>query len=211
VEPLSVRAAYDIWAETYDDSKNATRDLDAVVLRAQRFQLEGAKVVEIGCGTGKNTEWLASAAEVVALDFSDKMIQIARQRVQSDRVSFIQHDVCESWPVAERFADLITCNLVLEHVEDVGTVFGHAQRALKAGGTLFVSEFHPFRQLLGRQARFAAGDAEDIKVPAFSHDTADFVRAGLAEGLQLTQLAEWRDEGADASVPPRLLTLTFRL
>jgi malonyl-CoA O-methyltransferase len=90
-------------------------------------------------------------------------------------------------------------------------VFGHAQRALKAGGTLFVSEFHPFRQLLGRQARFAAGDAEDIKVPAFSHDTADFVRAGLAEGLQLTQLAEWRDEGADASVPPRLLTLTFRL
>jgi len=210
VEPLSVRAAYDIWAETYDDSKNATRDLDAVVLRAQRFQLEGAKVVEIGCGTGKNTEWLASAAEVVALDFSDKMIQIARQRVQSDRVSFIQHDVCESWPVAERFADLITCNLVLEHVEDIGMVFGHARRALKAGGILFVSEFHPFRQLLGRQARFAGGDAEDIKVPAFLHDTADFVRAGLAEGLQLTRLAEWRDEGADASVPPRLLTLTFR-
>jgi ubiquinone/menaquinone biosynthesis C-methylase UbiE len=209
-KPLSVRGAYDTWAETYDDSKNATRDLDAVVLRAQRFELEGAAVVEIGCGTGKNTVWLASAAEVVAMDFSAGMIQLARQRVLSERVSFIEHDVCQPWPVPERFADLITCNLVLEHVEHIGTVFTHARRALKAGGTLFVSEFHPFRQLLGRQARFAGGDAEEIKIPAFLHDTADFVGAGLAEGLRLVQLSEWRDEGAAASVPPRLLTLTFR-
>jgi ubiquinone/menaquinone biosynthesis C-methylase UbiE len=188
VESLSVRAAYDIWAETYDECKNATRDLDAAVLRAQRFNLDGAKVVEIGCGTGKNTEWLASAAEVVALDFSDEMIRRARQRGLSERVSFVQHDVSQAWPVPERFADLITCNLVLEHIEDIGPVFTHARRAMKAGGTLFVSEFHPFRQLLGRQARFAGGDAEDIKIPAFFHDTSDFVRAGLAEGLQLMQL-----------------------
>jgi ubiquinone/menaquinone biosynthesis C-methylase UbiE len=211
MEPLSVRAAYDMWAETYDNSKNATRDLDAAVLRAQRFPLEGATVIEIGCGTGKNTAWLTSASKVVALDFSEKMIQIARQRALSDRVDFIQHDVCRPWPVADRSADLITCNLVLEHIEDVGAVFGHARRAMKAGATLFISEFHPFRQLLGRQARFAAGDTEEIRIPAFIHDTADFVNAGLAEGLHLTQLSEWRDEGADATVPPRLLTLTFRL
>jgi ubiquinone/menaquinone biosynthesis C-methylase UbiE len=210
MQPLSVRAAYDIWAETYDNSKNATRDLDGIVLRAQPFVLQGAKVVEVGCGTGKNTEWLASAAEVVALDFSDKMIEMARQRVPSERVAFFRHDVCQPWPVAERFADLITCNLVLEHIEDIGTVFKHARRAMKPGGILFVSEFHPFRQLLGKQARFASGDAEEIKVPAFLHDTADFVHAGLAQGLQLTQLSEWRDEGAVANVPPRLLTLTFR-
>ena len=105
---------------------------------------------------------------------------------------------------------MITCNLVLEHVADVRPVFAHARRALAPGGTLFVSEFHPFRQLLGRQARFASANAEEIKIPAFVHDTADFVGAGLAEGLQLTQLSEWRDDGADPSAPPRLLTLTFR-
>jgi ubiquinone/menaquinone biosynthesis C-methylase UbiE len=209
LEPLSVRAAYDRWAETYDESKNATRDLDAAVLRAQPFRLQGATVVEVGCGTGKNTEWLTQAAEVVALDLSEKMIDIARQRVTSDRVTFVRHDVSQPWPIAERFADLITCNLVLEHIQDVATVFKHARRALKGGGTFFVSEFHPFRQLLGRQARFAAGDTGEIKIPAFLHDTSEFVRAGLAEGLQLTQLAEWRDEGADSSAPPRLLTLTF--
>jgi ubiquinone/menaquinone biosynthesis C-methylase UbiE len=200
-----------MWAETYDESKNATRDLDAAVLRAQRFPLEGATVIEIGCGTGKNTEWLAAASKIVALDFSEKMIQVARQRVRSDHVDFIQHDIRRPWPVPERSADLITCNLVLEHIEDIGIVFAHARRAMKAGATLFVSEFHPYRQLLGRQARFAAGNEEEIKVPAFVHDTAEFVGAGLAEGLRLTQLSEWRDEGANATTPPRLLTLTFRL
>jgi ubiquinone/menaquinone biosynthesis C-methylase UbiE len=210
MEPLTVRAAYDIWAETYDESKNATRDLDAAVLRAQPFELDRANVVEIGCGTGKNTVWLARAAAVIALDFSERMIEVARQRGLSDRVAFVQHDVSQPWPVPEGFADLITCNLVLEHIQDVSPVFKHARRAMKAGGTLFVSEFHPFRQLLGRQARFAGGAAEEIKIPAFLHDTADFVRAGLAEDLQLTQLSEWRDDGADTMVPPRLLTVTFR-
>ncbi len=175
-----------------------------------RFRFEGATVVEIGCGTGKNTEWLAGAANVVALDFSEKMIQIARQRVPSKRVAFIQHDIRLPWPVSDGSADLITCNLVLEHIADLTMVFGYARRALKAGGTLFISELHPFRQLLGRQARFSVGEAEEIKVTAFSHDTAEFVGAGLARGLQLTQLSEWRDDGADAKVPPRLLTLTFR-
>jgi ubiquinone/menaquinone biosynthesis C-methylase UbiE len=211
VEPLSVRAAYDLWAETYDESKNATRDLDADVLRKQPFVLDGATVVEVGCGTGKNTEWLARAAEVTALDFSAKMIALARQRVSSDRVTFVEHDVLQAWPVSEGCADLVTCNLVLEHIADVGRVFKHARAALRAGGAFFVSEFHPFRQLLGRQARFANGAAEEIKIPAFVHDTADFVGAGLTEGLQLTQLAEWRDAGAEPGAPPRLLTLTFRL
>jgi ubiquinone/menaquinone biosynthesis C-methylase UbiE len=209
MEQLSVSAAYDMWAQTYDDGKNATRDLDAAALRAQRFELTGATAVEVGCGTGKNTVWLASAARVIALDFSENMIQIARQRILSDWVEFMTHDVRQPWPVPAGSADLITCNLVLEHIEDIGVVFGHARRALKSGGTLFVSELHPFRQLLGRQARFAAGGAEEIKIPAFIHDTSAFVDAGLAEGLRLTQLREWRDDGADATVLPRLLTLTF--
>ncbi len=211
MDRLSVQAAYDIWAKTYDESENATRDLDAVALRAQPFELAGADVVEIGCGTGKNTEWLAGrAAEVVALDFSENMIQIARRRVRSERVRFVPHDVTQPWPVAGSAFDLVTCNLVLEHIEDVRPVFAQARRVMRTGGTFYVSEFHPFRQLLGRQARFAGEANEEIKVPAFVHDTADFVGAGLAEGLQLTQLLEWRDKSAPATVPPRLLTLTFR-
>ena len=120
------------------------------------------------------------------------------------------HDVRQPWPVPDRFADLITCNLVLEHIEDIRPVFAHARQALRLGGLLFIAEFHPFRQLLGKQARFTDASAEVIKVPAFLHDVSDFVTAGLSEGLELIQLSEWRNDDAEATDPPRLLAITFR-
>ena len=212
MERPSVQDAYDLWSETYDECQNATRDLDAVVMRAQPFDLTGANVVEVGCGTGKNTEWLArGAAAIVALDLSEKMLDVARRRVPSERVRFIEHDIRDPWPVPEGSADLVTCNLVLEHIEDVRPVFAQARRSMRPAGVLFLSELHPFRQLLGKHAHFADASANIISVPAFLHDVSTYVGAGLAEGLRLTQLSEWRDEGATASAPPRLLTLTFVL
>lgn len=211
MDALSVQAAYDIWAETYDDSDNRTRDLDAAVLRRQPFQLDGAAVIEVGCGTGKNTEWLLNrGACVTAMDFSANMIAVARDRLPADRVRFIEHDVRFPWPVPERSAELITCNLVLEHIEDLRPVFAHARRALRPDGLFFVAEFHPFRQLLGKGARFTDASAEVVKVPAFLHDVSAYVSAGLGEGLELAELSEWRDEGVDMTGPPRLLALTFK-
>ena len=80
--------AYDQWAETYDNDSNRTRDLAGKVLREMGLDVSGRKLVEIGCGTGRNTEWLAraeaSAADVVALDFSVEMLERARLRVPDE-------------------------------------------------------------------------------------------------------------------------------
>jgi ubiquinone/menaquinone biosynthesis C-methylase UbiE len=210
VPEFTVRAAYDRWAESYDEGRNGTRDLDAVVLRAQPFDYTGARVVEIGCGTGKNTAWLATkAAEVVALDFSPNMLRVARTQVPADHVTFVEHDITLPWLLPAGFADFIICDLVLEHVEDLRPVFRYVRTALRDGGTLFVCEFHPYRQLQGEQARFADGAETVVRVPAFLHDTADFVAAGLEAGLRLTDLSEWRDDNAPPRDSPRLLSLTF--
>ncbi|HEY3041826.1 MAG TPA: hypothetical protein VGJ66_24050 [Pyrinomonadaceae bacterium] len=55
-----IAAAYNEWAETYDTDKNATRDLAAQVLRRADLTLAGRRVIEVGCGTGRNTEWLTT-------------------------------------------------------------------------------------------------------------------------------------------------------
>jgi len=60
--PANVADAYDRWSRQYDDDQNATRDLDAFVLRQVPLQLAGARVLEVGCGTGKNSAWLVSQA-----------------------------------------------------------------------------------------------------------------------------------------------------
>lgn len=211
-----IAAAYDEWAETYDTDQNRTRDLAAQVLREANLNFADRNVIEVGCGTGRNTEWLAlpaaGAAGIVALDFSEKMLTRARDRVSDPRVRFVQHDVRSSWPLADASADLVIAMLILEHVEMLEPFFAEAARALRPGGELFICELHPMRQLLGGQAQFTNAKTGDYqRVPAFLHDISEYVNTGLAMGFELVRLGEWRDLESPPTSFPRLLSLLFRL
>jgi ubiquinone/menaquinone biosynthesis C-methylase UbiE len=204
-----VSRAYDRWATTYDSDANATRDLDAIVVRDAAPDPANLDVLELGCGTGKNTVWLAERARsVVAMDFSRGMLDVARRRLSHANTAFLQHDVRARWPIADASFDLVIGNLILEHVADVASVFDEASRVLRTGGRLFVCELHPYRQLRGGQAHFtdvATGDT--VYVAAHVHSSSDYVNAGIRAGLTLERLGEWDD---DAASVPRLLSVTFR-
>ena len=205
-----VAAAYDRWADTYDSMPNATRDLDAAVLRRQGLPNDGRDVVELGAGTGKNTVWLAERARsVVAIDMSAGMLERARHRVPAGHVRFLEHDIRRPWPLPPASADLVIANLVLEHVERLDPVVAEAKRVLRPHGLLFLCELHPFRQLRGAQARFASADTgEEVRVPAWVHDVSEYVNAGLAAGFAVRHLGEWRDTpDAPRTDAPRLLSL----
>jgi ubiquinone/menaquinone biosynthesis C-methylase UbiE len=206
-----VAAAYDRWSETYDTDPNRTRELAEQVLRNMDLPVAGRDIVEIGCGTGRNTAWLAKhAARVVALDFSSEMLRRATTRVPDPKVRFIQHDVRTSWPLADDSADTIVAMLILEHVEQFETVFAEAVRALRPRGGLFICELHPMRQLMGGQAQFSNTQTGDRQmVPAFLHNVSDFVNDGLSAGFDLDRLDEWRDPDAASNSIPRLLSLLF--
>jgi ubiquinone/menaquinone biosynthesis C-methylase UbiE len=212
-EKSEIAAAYNDWAMTYDSDPNRTRDLAAEVLKQVDLDVSGHKVVEVGCGTGRNTAWLAErAAEIVGLDFSEEMLTRARARVHDPKVRFVQHDARTAWPLADASADVAIAMLILEHVEHLETVFAEAARVLTTGGEFFVCELHPMRQLAGGQAQFSnSKTGERQRVTAFLHDVSDYVNAGLSSGFELQHLGEWRDAGAPANSPPRLLSLLFRL
>lgn len=209
-EPTPVARAYDRWAASYDDDRNATRDLDARVVRDAPLHLDGADALELGCGTGKNTVWLAEhARSVIALDFSPGMLARARERVAATHVQFVQHDVRDSWPVPATSIDVAIGNLVLEHVHDLGPVFREAVRVLRPGGRLLLCELHPERQRRGGQAHFTDTDGETVHVPAHRHTVSEYVNGGLDAGLVLQHLGEWLESGAPPDAPPRLLSLRF--
>jgi ubiquinone/menaquinone biosynthesis C-methylase UbiE len=210
--PDEVATAYDVWAGVYDSQANATRDLDARLLREQDPALFRGDVLELGCGTGKNTEWLAPRARsLLALDGSEQMLKRARERPGVQHVQFLLQDLRERWPAADASRDLITCNLVLEHLEDLSFVFSEARRVLRPGGSFFVCELHPFRQLQGKQAHFVNPETGAVqKVRAHLHDVSDFLNAALGAGLELTRAQDCRDDGAPRTEAPRLLALLWR-
>lgn len=208
--PQSVADAYDRWAATYDSDRNPTRDLDADVLRREGPQVASLDVLEIGCGTGKNTAWLAGRARsVIALDFSPGMLARAREQIRADNVRFIQHDVTRTWPLGDEMVDVVIGNLILEHVRDLGPVFAEAARVLRRGGRLFMCELHPDRQRLGGQAQFLdPATGAEVRVAAFGHTTAEFVNAGMAAGLAVRHVGEFVEPTA-SSAAPRLLSVLF--
>ena len=213
-QATDVAAAYDRWAASYDADRNATRDLDAEVVRAAPLRLDGRDALELGCGTGKNTVWLAGRARsLVALDFSEGMLARARERLTAAaaaHVRFVRHDVRDPWPVADAAVDVVVGNLVLEHVADLAPVCAEAARVLRRGGQLLLCELHPERQRRGGQAHFTdAATGVTTHVPAFRHTVSEFVNAGLAAGLALRHLGEWLEPGAPDDAPPRLLSVLF--
>jgi malonyl-CoA O-methyltransferase len=205
---MSIQKAYNDWSQTYDTDRNLTRDLDRQIMLGTLAELRFNSILEIGCGTGKNTTFLAQVGERVhALDFSEGMIAKAREKVKAENVSFSIADLRQRWPCEDSAYNLIVCNLVLEHIEDLSFIFSEAFRVLVEGGTFLVNELHPFRQYEGKKARFNQGESL-TEIPAFVHHISDFLKAATNSGLKLAKLDErWHLE--DLNKPPRIISLLF--
>jgi ubiquinone/menaquinone biosynthesis C-methylase UbiE len=209
--PNEVAQGYDRWAASYDADKNATRDLDALVVRRAGLALAGKDVLELGSGTGKNTAYLAEhARRVVAMDFSEGMIARAHTRIATSNVVFKLHDVRDNWPVESASVDIVVANLILEHVHDLAPVFFEAARVLRPKGQFFFCELHPYRQLLGAQAHFTdPRTGETVQLTAHVHTVSEYVMGGIEAGFRLRSLAESTEDGAAPDAPPRLISCLF--
>ncbi len=205
---MSIKEKYTDWSATYDFDRNLTRDLDERVTRDTLINLRCKSIIEIGCGTGKNTSFLSQIGEKVhAIDFSEGMIDKAKAKLQLDNVTFTVADITKPWHCEDQSADLIVCNLVLEHVENLSFIFSEASRTLVEKGRFFVCEFHPFRQYEGTKANFRQ-DQNTTEIQAFVHHISDFLNAAEINGLTLESLKEWWHE-EDQNKPPRLVSFMF--
>lgn len=206
---MSINESYNAWASSYDAIENKTRDLEAVVLRESFRNPHYGNIVELGCGTGKNTAWLASKADhVKALDFSSEMLNRAQAKIEAENVTFSQTDITKDWPVRSGWSNLITSSLVLEHIEDLDFIFREASRVLKRCGKFYICELHPYRQYEGKQARFQT-DKGLHKLEAFTHHITDYLSSAKKSGFHLTDINEYFDDQARIG-SPRLISLVFQ-
>lgn len=200
--------AYNFWAKNYDTVENKTRDLEAKALR-KSVSGENLNILEIGCGTGKNTEYLLTIAKhLMGADFSAEMLERAKAKITAENVEFREMDLREDWKFAENSFDLITCSLALEHIQNLNFVFEQSHKVLRENGRFYIGELHPFKQYQGSKARFETGDGI-FELECFVHHVSEFFAAGKSNNFELFKLKEWFDD-EDTSKIPRLLTMIFR-
>jgi SAM-dependent methyltransferase len=145
---LRTREAYDrlaaVWSSTTDEGPfNGL--LERPALRALvPGNLRGAAVLDAGCGSGAQAQWLLEqGADVVAIDVSPRMIEEAERRC-AGRGRFMVADLAEPLPLETGSLDGITCSLALHYVEDLSVPLQSFAAALRSGGWAVISLDHPF-------------------------------------------------------------------
>lgn len=128
-------------AAEYDRDYVERADLQALLVMVDELPIVG-DVLELACGTGQWTPLLAALARsVTAVDVSAEMLDLARQRVVSSNVEFVQADVFE-WQPTRRY-DTVFFGFWLSHVPPARLVnfWGTVAAALAPGGrAIFVDD-----------------------------------------------------------------------
>lgn len=205
---MSIAKSYNSWAEQYDTNENKTRDLDkkATIETLSKYAFDN--VIELGCGTGKNTEWLITKAKsIMGLDFSEEMLNKAKRKINSNKIKFLQTNLKEPWPVENNFADLITCSLTLEHIKNLNPIFNQAHLKLKTGGKFFISELHPARQYAGSKAKYESETGIN-ELEVYVHHLSEYLGSAEKNSLKLIEINEWFDNLPENEVP-RLISFVF--
>lgn len=206
---MNVKEGYQIWSAQYDTNENKTRDLEAKALQATLSKIKFDKVLEFGCGTGKNTVWFQHhAKQITAVDFSEAMLAIAMEKVKSANTQFVIADINKPWDFTNEKYDLVAYSLVLEHIEHIDSVFEKIGQVSNEQAYVYISELHPFKQYAGSKARFIT-EAGEQAVTCYIHNISDFLKAANKYNFELKLLEEWFDDD-DKSNIPRILTLLFQ-
>lgn len=199
---------YEEWSSMYDDPNPMIETEERVAHPVLRdLARPGVRALDAACGTGRQAALLHECGcETVGLDRSEGMLAVAREKLPE--VRFELGDV-EHLPFGDGDFDLVIVSLALCHLLDPGDAVVDLARVLRSGGTLVVTDPHPFGGLLGGQA-FYGGISPTRPmnwVRNNYHSAATWLRAFRTAGLSVEECIE--EPFSDAQIASSPADLVF--
>ncbi len=144
---------------------------------AERADLKGAKVVDVGCGGGILSESMAAQGAVVTgIDIAAKALAVAKLHLhESGHQVDYQQITAESWAQQNpSSATLVTCMEMLEHVPDPASVVAACANMLVTGGHLFMSTLN--RNAMSFAVAIVGGEHITRIIPKGTHQYDRFIK-----------------------------------
>jgi len=150
----------------------------------ERVQLNGKRVLDVGCGGGILSESMAKrGADVTAIDMGKAPLSVAKLHAMESEVevNYQQITVEELAEQQPHSFDAVSCMEMLEHVPDPASVINACQTLVKPGGSVFFSTINRNPKAY----MFAIVGAEYLlkMLPKGTHEYAKFIKP--------SELDEW--------------------
>jgi ubiquinone/menaquinone biosynthesis C-methylase UbiE len=189
--------------------------------------LEGARVLDLGCGAGRDVYALAQLVgpkgRVVGVDMTPEQLAVARKHQAwhaeafgFDNVAFHEGFIekLDDLPLEPESFDVIVSNCVINLATDKAAVLRGAHRLLKPGGEMYFSDVYADRRVPPEMARDEVLYGECLSGALYWND---FLALAKAAGFADPRLVEHRplsieNPDLEARVAPvRFTSATYRL
>ena len=185
---LTPRAGYRLWAPSYE-AETVVTALDESVVASFGIAVDGLRLLDAGCGTGRRLRGVRPALAVGA-DLTPEMLPHSDQGEMPGEC-YAAADV-RALPFSSDTFDVVWCRLALGHVPDIDRAYGELARACRPGGHVLTTDFHAAAVAAGHRRTFrdAVGDVHEIEHHVHTrvaHERAargaGLVSAGHADGV----------------------------
>lgn len=226
VQHISTQDAYDQWASIYDSDGNMLQSIDDLELTtllpnflaevSSSVQNQDISVLDLGCGTGRNTAKLLSYSwphnyriSVIGLDFSKGMLDVASQKlrpftegigIKNSRVDLrlecadcfptVSNPSASPLPLVPNLTPVngVISTLVLEHIP-LKSYFATLSSLLQRNGIALVTNMHAD---MGRvsQAGFINADGVKVRGSSFAFTVEETVAEARKAGFEIVSVKE---------------------
>ncbi|MBL7576367.1 demethylmenaquinone methyltransferase / 2-methoxy-6-polyprenyl-1,4-benzoquinol methylase [Peptoniphilus asaccharolyticus DSM 20463] len=140
----------------------------------------GDKVLDVGTGTGVLVPFLLEkvkeSGEILAIDISEKMIEVAKRKLQASNLEFVNGDAL-SFDLKKDYYDHAVCYSMFPHFQDKRYAIDKLKEYLKVGGKIIICHSQS-REAINNLHKNASDVVENDVLPTLEILEGYFIDSG---------------------------------